>query len=431
VWSVANRISEESIATIIYTSGTTGAPKGVMLSHKNVMTNVKSCSVEVFEGFKLEKNESLSFLPLNHILEKMIMYVYLFNNFSIAFAESVEVIAANLQEVKPHVFVTVPRLLEKVYEKIIAKGRDLSGIKRALFFWAVKLAQKFSYEQPKSFWYNLQLKIADKLIFSKWRAALGGNVKVIVVGGAACQPRLIQIFGAAGINILEGYGLTETSPVIAVNRFELEHRKVGTVGKVLNSVQAKVLPDGEICVKADSVMKGYYKKPEETAAVFEDGWFKTGDIGELKNGMLKITDRKKEIFKTSGGKFVVPQPIENKLKEDFLVEQALVLGEGQKFVSALIVPNFAALASWCAHNDISYTQPQEIIKDQRVIAQYQHVVDRINNKINHVEQIRKFVLLPYEWTVENGELTPSLKMKRKVILQKFQKRIDALYQNAE
>lgn len=431
VWRTTAPIKEESIVTIIYTSGTTGAPKGVMLSHKNIMTNVRSCSAEVFVGFNLEKNESLSFLPLNHILEKMIMYVYLFNYFSISFAESVETIAANLQEVKPHIFVTVPRLLEKVYEKIIAKGRALSGIKKSLFFWALGLAQQFSYDEPLSFWYKLKLKIADTLIFSKWRAALGGNVKVIVVGGAACQPRLIQIFGAAGINILEGYGLTETSPVISVNRFDLKDRKVGTVGKVLDTVQVKLLEDGEICVKADSVMEGYFKKPNETAAEFVDGWFKTGDIGELRGRMLKITDRKKEIFKTSGGKFVVPQPIENKLKESFLIEQALVLGEGQKFVSALLVPNFASLASWCEHEGISYSNPQEIIKDPKVLDHYQSVIDRINKKFNHVEQIRKFVLLPYEWTVENGELTPSLKMKRKVILQKFQKRIDALYQTID
>lgn len=430
VWEVANRISEDSIATIIYTSGTTGCPKGVMLSHKNIVTNIKSVSQEFLQGCQLDKNESLSFLPLNHILEKTIMYVYLFNAFSVSFAESIEAIGNNLQEVRPHVFVTVPRLLEKVYEKIIAKGRALTGLKKSIFYWALKLAQQFSFDEPMSATYRMKLKIADKLVFSKWRAALGGNVKIIVVGGAACQPRLIQIFGAAGIHVLEGYGLTETSPVISVNRFELEGRKLGTVGKVLDSVQVRLLEDGEICVKADSVMVGYYKKPTETAEQFIDGWFKTGDIGDLKDGMLKITDRKKEIFKTSGGKFVVPQPIENKLKESFLIEQALLIGEGQKFVSALLVPNFAALSSWCAHAGIEYTTPQDIIKHPDVVAHYQSIIDRVNKKFNHVEQIRKFILLPYEWTVDNGELTPSLKVKRKVILQKFQKRIESLYQTA-
>ena len=427
VWRNSAAVKAEDVATIIYTSGTTGAPKGVMLSHKNILSNIKSCSSEVFDKFDLGKNESLSFLPLNHILEKMIMYIYLFNNFSVTFAQSIETIADNLQERKPYLFVTVPRLLEKVYEKIISKGRSLKGIKSNLFFWAVGLAQKYQLNKPGSLWYRLQLKIADILIFSKWRAALGGNVKVIVVGGAACQPRLIQIFAAAGINILEGYGLTETSPVISVNRLDLKERIVGTVGKVLDTVQVKILEDGEICAKGDNVMVGYYKKPVETAEVIEDGWFKTGDVGELNGRILKITDRKKEIFKTSGGKFVVPQPIENKLKENFAIEQVMLVGEGQKFVSALIVPNFDAVRSWCTRNDVPFEGKDEVLKNERVLAYFQSIIDRDNAKFNHVEQIRKFILLPGEWTVDGGELTPSLKMKRKAILSRFKDQINSLY----
>ncbi len=428
VWQNSTAVKGEDVATIIYTSGTTGAPKGVMLSHKNILSNIKSCSSEVFDLFHLDKNESLSFLPLNHILEKMIMYVYLFNNFSVTFAQSVETIAENLQERKPYIFVTVPRLLEKVYEKIISKGRALKGIKSMLFFWAVGLAQKYKLGQAGSFWYRLQLKIADAFIFSKWRAALGGNVKVIVVGGAACQPRLIQIFAAAGINILEGYGLTETSPVISVNRLDLKERIVGTVGKVLDTVQVKILEDGEICAKGDNVMVGYYKKPAETAEVIEDGWFKTGDVGQLNGRILKITDRKKEIFKTSGGKFVVPQPIENKLKENFAIEQVMLVGEGQKFVSALIVPNFDAVRSWCVRNEIKFEGKEEVLKNEKVLAYFQSIIDRDNEQFNHVEQIRKFILLPTEWTVDGGELTPSLKMKRKVIVSKFQQQINSFYE---
>lgn len=429
VWRNSAAVKGEDVATIIYTSGTTGAPKGVMLSHKNILSNIKSCSAEVFDYFHLEKNESLSFLPLNHILEKMIMYVYLFNNFSVTFAQSVETIAENLQERKPYIFVTVPRLLEKVYEKIISKGRALKGIKSMLFFWAVGLAQKYKLGTPGSLWYRLQLKIADALIFSKWRAALGGNVKVIVVGGAACQPRLIQIFAAAGINILEGYGLTETSPVISVNRLDLKERIVGTVGKVLDTVQVKILADGEICAKGDNVMVGYYKKPAETAEVMDDGWFKTGDVGELNGRILKITDRKKEIFKTSGGKFVVPQPIENKLKENFAIEQVMLVGEGQKFVSALIVPNFDAVRSWCVRNEVKFESKEAAIKNEKVLAYFQSIIDRDNEQFNHVEQIRKFILLPTEWTVDGGELTPSLKMKRKAIVNRFQQQINSFYED--
>ncbi|HRP88486.1 MAG TPA: long-chain fatty acid--CoA ligase [Edaphocola sp.] len=431
VWANANQLTEDDVATIIYTSGTSGAPKGVLLTHKNVMSNIKSSSDEVFDEINPDKKEALSFLPLNHILEKMVMYVYLFNNFKVTFAQGIETIASDLQETKPYIFATVPRLLEKVYEKIMAKGRDLTGIKRALFFWALGLGQRFELGKPMSFGYKLQLDIANKLIFSKWRAALGGNIKAIVVGGAACQPRLIQIFAAAGINILEGYGLTETSPVIAVNRYNLKNRVVGTVGRLLDTVEVKIAPDGEIWTKGDNVMLGYYKNPEKTAEVFEEGWFKTGDIGELNGRILKITDRKKEIFKTSGGKFVVPQPMENKLKEHFLIEQAMIVGEGHKFVGALIVPNFDALKNWCERNEVAWTNKEDIIKNKSVLEQFDKAIEKANVNFNHSEQIRKIALLPQEWTVEGGELTPSLKMKRKVLLAKFSKLIDGLYKGVD
>lgn len=431
VWKNANQIKEEDVATIIYTSGTSGAPKGVLLTHKNIMSNIISSSKEVFDEINPDKKEALSFLPLNHILEKMVMYVYLFNNFKVTFAQGIETIASDLQETKPYIFATVPRLLEKVYEKIMGTGRSLSGIKRMLFFWALGLAQKFEIGKPMSFSYKLQLDLANKIIFSKWRAALGGNVKAIIVGGAACQPRLIQVFAAAGIVILEGYGLTETSPVISVNRYNLKGRVVGTVGKLLDTVEVKIANDGEIWTKGDNVMLGYYKNPEKTEEVFEDGWFKTGDIGELNGRILKITDRKKEIFKTSGGKFVVPQPMENKLKENFLIEQAMIVGEGHKFVSALIVPNFDALKNWCERNNIEWTIKDQILKNEKVIAQFDKAIEKANVNFNHSEQIRKFSLLDNEWTVDGGELTPSLKMKRKVLVGKFKNVINDLYKSVD
>ncbi|QES89413.1 AMP-dependent synthetase/ligase [Rhizosphaericola mali] len=424
----AKEIGEDDIATIIYTSGTTGMPKGVMLTHKNILSNVIMASQEVFSKFHLKQNKSLSFLPLNHILEKMLMYVYLYNEFSVSFAENIEKVAQNLQEVKPYVFVTVPRLLEKVYEKILQKGQELTGWKKNLFFWSIKLANQYDISGNNPFLYKLKLFIADKLIYSKWRAALGGNVQAIVVGGAACQQRLIKIFGAAKIVILEGYGLTETSPVIAVNRYENEDRKLGTVGRILKGVQVKFLEDGEILCKGDNVMKGYYKRPNETEEALADGWFHTGDIGEMENGFLKITDRKKEFLKTSGGKYVAPQPIENKLKENFLIEQIMLVGDSQKFVSALIVPNFPSLKEWASKHNIPFNNNQDLIKLPQVIEQYQAIIDKYNPSFNHVEQIKKFTLIADEWTVESGDLTPSVKMKRKVITKKYADLIAKFYE---
>ena len=319
----SEQVASNDVCTIIYTSGTTGWPKGVMLSHKNILSNIEATSNEIFEELQLKENKSLSFLPLNHIYEKMILYTYIYNAFTISFAESIDQVANNLKEVKPYVFCAVPRLLEKVYEKIISAGEAQKGFKRNLFFWAVKLANQFDYDKKFSFSYKLQLWLADALIYKKWRAAIGGNVQTIVIGGGACQERLVRIFGAAKINIIEGYGLTETSPVLAFNR--VGAIKPGTVGVPLQSVKIKILEDGEICCQGDNVMVGYYKNPEETSKVIIDGWFHTGDIGEMIDGKyLKITDRKKEMFKTSGGKYVVPQPIENKLKENINIELTLL-----------------------------------------------------------------------------------------------------------
>lgn len=420
-------IKTDDIATIIYTSGTTGKPKGVMLSHKNIVSNVLDVK-EILEAIGLEEKRALSFLPLNHIYEKMVTYVYLFNGFSVYYAESMETIAANLKEVKPYLFVTVPRLLEKVYEKIMATGQQLKGIKRFLFFWALGLGAQFEPGKKMGWWYNVQLSLANKIIFNKWREALGGNVKAIVVGGAACQPRLARIFTAAKVTIMEGYGLTETSPVIAVNEFDERRRRVGTVGPVINSVQVKLAEDGEILCKGPSVMVGYYKQPEATADALADGWFSTGDIGELQDGLfLKITDRKKELFKTSGGKYVAPQPIENKFKESRFVEQIMIIGAGQKFVSALIVPSFPALKDWMKDNNLNYTNNKAAISEPKVLLMFQEIIDKYNPNFNHVEQVKKFALLADEWSIEGGEMTPKLSMKRKVILAKYQNETDKMY----
>ncbi|MNS35854.1 Long-chain-fatty-acid--CoA ligase FadD15 [compost metagenome] len=428
---IRQQTTDADIATIIYTSGTTGTPKGVMLSHKNIVSNVNDVH-PIIEGVGLAERKALSFLPLNHILEKMISYVYLFNGFSIYYAESMETIGDNLKEVRPSIFVTVPRLLEKVYEKIMATGHQLTGIKKQLFFWAVDLGKQYEPGQPRSWWYEFKLSIANKLIFSKWRAALGGNVKAIVVGGAPCQPRLTKIFTSADITIMEGYGLTETSPVIAVNHYEEENRRAGTVGPVINNVQVKIADDGEILCKGDNVMVGYYKKPEATEATFVDGWFATGDIGELVEGrFLKITDRKKELFKTSGGKYVAPQPIESKLKENRFMEQVMLIGENRKFVSALIVPSFSNLEHWMKEERIPFTTYEAAVENPEVIKYFHQLIEGYNQDFNHIEQVKKFVLLPREWGIETGELTPKLSLKRKVILQKYAQQIDAMYEGTD
>ncbi|HRO43420.1 MAG TPA: long-chain fatty acid--CoA ligase [Flavipsychrobacter sp.] len=425
--SVSERINEETLATIIYTSGTTGDPKGVMLSHRNIVSNVQDSMPEFC--FAEKGGKALSFLPLNHIFERMVSYVYLQAGIAIYYAESMETIGDNLKEVKPIVFTTVPRLLEKVYEKILAKGMELTGIKRALFFWALNLGFKYDNVNEGSWWYQQQLNLANKLIFSKWREALGGKVKAIVTGSAPCQERLIRIFTAANIIIMEGYGLTETSPVISVNKFVSSGRRIGSIGPLIQNVEVKIAEDGEILTKGNNVMMGYYKRPQLTEEVMKDGWFHTGDIGEWIEGkFLKITDRKKEIFKTSGGKYVAPQPIENKMKESVFIEQLMVIGANQKFVSALIVPAFVHVRKYLQDHNIPVPESNKEIagmKEVRDLIRSQ--LDKYNVNFGHVEQVKKFVLLPSEWTVDTGELTPSLKIKRKIIEQKQKEEIERIY----
>jgi long-chain acyl-CoA synthetase len=422
--AISAGIKNGDLATIIYTSGTTGTPKGVMLSHNNILSNVQA-SIPCFPmGGNLR---ALSFLPLNHIFERMISYVYLYNGTSVYYAESLDSIGDNLKEVKPHIFTTVPRLLEKVYDRIMMKGNELKGTRRKLFFWAHRLAEKFEINRSQGPWFAFQLSIANKLIFNKWREALGNNLLCIVSGGAACQVRLIRIFTAAGIPVMEGYGLTETSPVISVNRFQLAERKFGTVGPLINKVEVKIAEDGEILCKGPNVMMGYYKRPDITAEAMQDGWYHTGDIGMFDGHFLKITDRKKELFKTSGGKYVAPMPVENKLKESVFIEQVMVVGSERKFVGALIVPSFSNLKDWCVKNNISYTTDAEMIKNPAVIQLITETVEGFNKFFNHVEQVKKFQLLAREWSIETGEMTPKMSIKRKVVLEKYQDAIDRIY----
>ncbi len=425
VENIASKITYEDLATIIYTSGTTGTPKGVMLSHRNILSNVMN-SMPCFppgENFR-----SLSFLPLNHIFERMVSYLYLFRGTSIYYAESLETIADNLKEVQPHMFTTVPRLLEKVYDRIMQKGNELTGVKRKLFFWAHELAEKFEINKNMGVWYNMQLALANKLIFSKWREGLGNNIKCIVTGGAACQVRLIRIFTAARIVIMEGYGLTETSPVIAVNRFDEEGRMFGTVGPLINSVEVKIAEDGEILCKGPNVMMGYYKRPDLTAQEIENGWYHTGDIGMMvDNKFLKITDRKKELFKTSGGKYVAPLAIENKLKESPFIEQVMLVGAEKKFVGALIVPSLPNLREWARKQNITAANDEELLSKPQVKEFYKDLVESFNKFFNHVEQVKKFELLSHEWSVDTGEMTPKLSLKRKVVMEKYKDAIERIY----
>lgn len=424
--TIKNQITEDELATLIYTSGTTGKPKGVMLSHKNLVSNVLASEERLPIG---DNYRILSFLPLCHVFERMIDYLFIYKGISIYYAESIETIADNLKEVKPHLFATVPRLLEKVYDKIVAKGSDLSGIKKALFFWALELGLEFDPQEDKGWWYNFRLKIANKLIFSKWREALGGNVVAIVSGGAALQARLARVFTSAQIPILEGYGLTETSPVIAVNSLLKDGTKIGTVGKPLTNLDVKIADDGEIIVKGPSVMMGYYNLPDESKAVFdENGYFHTGDIGELVNGQyLKITDRKKEIFKTSGGKYIAPQVMENKFKESRFIEQIMVIGEGEKFAAAFIQPDFLFLKDWCDRKGLACNTNKDMVSNERVIARIQREVDSMNDNFSNYEKIKKFELLSEPLSIDSGELTPTLKLKRKNILAKYQDLYTKIY----
>jgi long-chain acyl-CoA synthetase len=419
-------IKNTDLATLIYTSGTTGNPKGVMLSHKNFISNV--IGTQDLCPFQ-NTWRALSFLPLNHVLERMVAYLYTSIGLSVYYAESIETIGDNLKEIKPQMFITVPRLLEKVYEKIVATGSNLTGIKRKLFFWALNLGLRYELHGANGWWYEFQLKIANMLIFNKWREALGGNIVGIVSGGAALQPRLARVFHAARIKVLEGYGLTETAPVIAVNNYYDENIKFGTVGPIIHNVEVKIAEDGEIYARGANVMLGYFKQPEQTKEVIDsEGWLHTGDIGVIEDGrFLKITDRKKEIFKTSGGKYITPQAIENKLKESRFIEQAMVIGENQKFPAAFIVPAFAFLKEWCGKYQIPYTTNAEMVKNKSVIDRIMKEVEVANDELAQYEKIKKIALMPTEWTIDKGEMTPKLSLKRKIIYQNNKDAYDEIY----
>ena len=424
--AIKKSIKPDDLLTILYTSGTTGNPKGVMLSHHNLLSN--SFATQNLCPFNSEW-KALSFLPLNHVYERMLTTLYLYLGISVYYAESLETIGDNLKEIKPEVFSSVPRLLEKVYDKIVAKGAEQTGIKKKLFFWALDLGLRYELNGANGWWYEFQLKIARKLIFSKWREALGGQVVATVSGGAALQPRLARVFSAAGIPVLEGYGLTETSPVIAVNNFQPNGIHFGTVGPVIDGVTVKIAEDGEILVKGPNLMMGYYNRPDATAETIDsEGWLHTGDIGTfVDNRFLKITDRKKEIFKTSGGKYIAPVMIENKLKESPFIEQAMVIGENQKFASALLVPSFAFLKDWCSKNGINYTTNEEMIKNEEIKKLIVEEVEKANNDLAQYERIKRPELLPREWSIEKGEMTPKLSFKRKVIMAANKDLVDKIY----
>lgn len=422
------QVKNDDLATIIYTSGTTGRPKGVMLSHNNILSNVVASATR----FPVDSQaRCISFLPLSHIYERMLMYLYMYSGVSIHFQESLDDLGDRIREVEPDVFTAVPRLLEKIYDKIVAKGDELTGVKRSLFFWALELGHRYEVH-GRSPWYNMQLAIARKLIFSKWQAALGGKTRIVASGSAALQPRLARVFTAAGIPIMEGYGLTESSPVISVNELDNDGMRFGSVGRPIPGVQVKIAEDGEILAKGPNIMVGYYKDEENTRATLdEDGWLHTGDIGEITaEGFLRITDRKKEIFKTSGGKYVAPQVMENKLKASRFIEQVIVIGENRKFPAALIVPEFMFLKEWCERKGIPFTSREQVIADQRVHDRIFKEVEEANQGLGKWEQVKKIALLPKEFAIDTGELTPTLKLRRKPILAKYAAQVEAIYADA-
>ena len=423
---IKDRISPDDVMTIIYTSGTTGTMKGVQLTHRNIISNFKAiCPIVPVHA----QTRVLSYLPLCHVYERMMIYAWQYLGIPIYYAESLGTIVNNINEVHPTIFTTVPRLLEKVYDKVIATGRKLPKAKKKIFFWADEVASRYEFgEQSRK--YRRQLKYARKLVLHKWKEALGGNIEVIVSGGAAIQPRLARIFWAAEMPVLEGYGLTETSPVIAVSNFFENGLKFGTVGPVLPGIEAKIAEDGEILTRGHCVTKGYYKADDLTKeAIDEDGWFHTGDIGHFEpEGQLRITGRKKEMFKTAFGKYVVPTLIEGKLCEDPLIDNVMVIGENKKFAAALIVPNFSDLRSWCARHDIAYTTNEEMVKHTEVLKKFKRVVDKYNAQLGETEQVKKFALIDYEWGISTGELTATLKLKRNFITQKFSEKIESLFE---
>ncbi|MFT4755706.1 MAG: long-chain acyl-CoA synthetase [Vicingaceae bacterium] len=419
-------VKGEDLATLIYTSGTTGRPKGVMLSHTNLVSNSLASRKRLP---CTSDSKSLSFLPLSHVYERMISYLYFYVGTSIYYAESLETIGDNLREVKPQVFTAVPRLLEKVYDKIVAKGADLTGVKKAMFFWALKLGQRYEVNGANGAFYEFQLKLANKIIFSKWREALGGNALAVASGAAALQPRLARVFLAAQIPVMEGYGLTETSPVLAVNEEANDGVRIGTCGRPLDNVEIKIAEDGEILAKGPGVMQGYYKNEEATKSVFtEDGWFKTGDLGTLVEGQyLKITGRKKETFKTSGGKYIAPQILENKMKESSFIEQIMVIGESEKHPSAIVQPSFDFLKEWCKRKEIPYTTDTEMIKMERIHNRIMKDVNVYNEEFAKFEQVKKIILAPSVWGIDSGEMTPTMKIKRRVLMENFKDQIETCY----
>jgi len=421
-----NAVDPSDLVTIIYTSGTTGFPKGVMLSHSNLISNIIESSFIHSLG---PESRTLSFLPLSHIYERMLTYHFQYKGISIYYAENMGTIMDNLKDIKPNVIATVPRLLERIFDKIVSTGKDLKGIKKQLFFWALNLGLRYEFNGKNGWFYEMQLKLANKIIFVKWREALGGNIKVISSAGAALQPRLARVFWAAGIPILEGYGLTETSPVVAINNMVTKEIMFGSVGPILKDVQVMIAEDGEILTKGPNQMVGYYKEPDLTKeAIDVNGWFHTGDIGTMiDNKYLKITDRKKEIFKISSGKYVAPQVIENKLKESMFIEQVMVIGENQKFASAIITPEFQFLRNWASIHHITFRDNEELINNPLVFARYQKEVNEMNLTLGDHEKIKRFRLVADEWTANTGELSPTLKLKRKVLYEKYSALISEIF----
>jgi len=421
-------VKPEDLATIIYTSGTTGLPKGVMLSHKNVVSNVIAATPRI-PGLVKGEAKTLSFLPVCHSFERFIQYLYMYNGASIYFAESIETIKADLNYCQPTIFTAVPRLLEKFFDGIVANGTSAGGLKTKIFEWAVSLALQWEPEHANGGFYHWKLGIADKLVFSKVRAALGlTQIKAVASGSAALQPRLARFFNGIGVPILEGYGLTETAPVISVNTTaEPGMIRIGAVGKVIDGVEAKIAEDGEILAKGPNIMMGYYKQPELTAEVMTGEWFHTGDIGVIEDGFIRITDRKKEMFKTSGGKYVAPQLIENELKASHLIEQSMVIGSGRKFPAAICILNEPGVKEWCSRHDIEYTSFKEMALNQQVRDRVWKDVERANSSFGKWEQVKKIIIDTDEFTVDNGCLTPTFKVKRKPILAKYEEQIEALY----
>lgn len=427
---IKQSIDTHDLATIIYTSGTTGNPKGVMLSHSNIISNFIATSPIPQIG---PEGKAISYLPLCHIYERMLNYMYQYLGISVYYAESMGTIADNIREIQPEIFTTVPRLLEKIYERIVQKGRKLPAIKKKIFFWALDLGLRYKIGEPNGFWYDIKLSIANRLVFSKWREALGNNLKIIVSGGAALQPRLCHVFWAARIPVLEGYGLTETSPVIAVSTLWKHGVMPGTVGPVLSNVELKIAADGEVLCKGPSIMMGYYKEPELTkTAIDEEGWFHTGDTGRLEpNGQLRLTGRKKEIFKTSFGKYINPGAIEDLFKESPVIDNMAVFGENQKFAVALLVPDFNDLRNWCTNKHIEYTTNTEMINHEMVKQHFKKEISKYNNMLGTTEQIKRYEIIDFEWSTFTGELTPTLKLKRGYIEKKYEATINKLFDSSD